>query len=367
MNHLRIFLFTLMLAAGSALPASQPGPAQNIPALMQRVNAWQIANPRMKADDRNWERGTWYTGVMAAYRATGDEKYLQQALDWGRQHQWQVGTEESGANRLFCAMTWVECYLLKKDPAMLKPTLDWLATAAPNSPAGAKVWFGHAPAPFDSPLYSDSLFAMPVFALLHKTTGDPKYLDILDHFFCAVSRRDDRQGGKPLLPRREFHRQKNSDREKNLLVARQRLGLCRHCRGYWNICPRTIRTASSSPPRCAPCPRPSRRARARDGFWRPNLADPEHVPVPESSGTGFFCYGMAWGIRNGVLDKETYLPVVKKAWTALAGAVSPTGMVQWGQQVGDRPAATRKPRHTNMSPARSCSPLVRCCCSKKRA
>ena len=36
--------------------------------LMQRVNNYQIAHPMMKADDRNWERGTWYTGVMAAYK-----------------------------------------------------------------------------------------------------------------------------------------------------------------------------------------------------------------------------------------------------------------------------------------------------------
>ncbi len=55
--------------------------------LLDRVNDWQMANPRMKPNDRNWERGTWYTGVMAAYQATGDEKFLKQALDWGRQHQ----------------------------------------------------------------------------------------------------------------------------------------------------------------------------------------------------------------------------------------------------------------------------------------
>ncbi|MCU0777600.1 MAG: glycoside hydrolase family 88 protein, partial [Akkermansiaceae bacterium] len=134
MNPLRILLSTLMLAAGSAFPARQPAPAQDIPSLMQRVHAWQVANPRMKADDRNWERGTWYAGVTAAYRATGDDTYLQQALDRGNLHQWQVGTEGSGANKLFCAMTWIECYLLKKDPAMLKPTMDWLATDAPNSP-----------------------------------------------------------------------------------------------------------------------------------------------------------------------------------------------------------------------------------------
>ena len=223
--HLILFSF---IAAATVKSADKPAaPAQDIRSLMQRVNAWQLAHPRMKADDRNWERGTWYAGVTAAQRATGDEKFLQQALDWGNLHQWQVGTEGSGANKLFCAMTWVECYLLKKDPAMLKPTLDWLATDAPNSPGGAKVWFGHAPAPFDGPLYSDSLFAMPVFALLHQGDRRPQAPRYPRPFCAHGDRRVVRQGGRALLPRREFHRQEDPGRQKNSLVAGQRLGLLR--------------------------------------------------------------------------------------------------------------------------------------------
>lgn len=330
------------MAATIALSAEEPAaPALEILNLMDRVNAWQLAHPRMKADDRNWERGTWYAGVTAAYRATGDEKYLRQALDWGKLHEWRVGTEGSGANKLFCAMTWVECYLLKKDPAMLKPTLDWLATGAPNSPGGAKVWFGHAPAPFDEPLYSDSLFAMPVFALLSKATGEAKHLDTLDHFARAVTGElFDKEEG--LYYRDGTFIGQKTPTGKKILWSRGN--------GWvFSGIPRTLECLPPEDPRrefFITLMRTMAAALAKcqgdDGFWRPNLADPEHIPVPESSGTAFFCHGMAWGIRNGVLDKETYLPVVKKAWAALAGSVSPTGMVQWGQQVGDRPSATRQ-------------------------
>jgi len=69
MNHLRILLATLVVAATYPLSASPPAPAQDIRALMQRVNAWQLAHTRMKADDRNWERGAWYAGVTEAQRA----------------------------------------------------------------------------------------------------------------------------------------------------------------------------------------------------------------------------------------------------------------------------------------------------------
>jgi rhamnogalacturonyl hydrolase YesR len=80
----------------------------------------------------------------------------------------------------------------------------------------------------------------------------------------------------------------------------------------------------------------------QDGLWRPNLADPDEFPMPEASGTGFFIYGLGWGVREGVLDRKLYLPVVEKAWVGLAGCVSEEGKVQWGQPVGDRPVAVQR-------------------------
>jgi rhamnogalacturonyl hydrolase YesR len=79
-----------------------------------------------------------------------------------------------------------------------------------------------------------------------------------------------------------------------------------------------------------------------DGLWRPNLADAEEFPMPETSGTGFFVYAMAWGINNKILDRGIYLPVVRKGWAGLVRSVSSQGKVQWGQQVGDRPVAVKQ-------------------------
>ena len=88
---------------------------------MHRVDNYQIANPVMKPDDRNWERGTWYTGVMEAWITTRDQSFFNQALNWGNQNKWQVGTEKLGANRLFCAETWTELYLVQHVPGMIRP------------------------------------------------------------------------------------------------------------------------------------------------------------------------------------------------------------------------------------------------------
>jgi len=49
-----------------------------------------------------------------------------------------------------------------------------------------------------------------------------------------------------------------------------------------------------------------------DGLWRASLLDPDSYPGGEVSGSGFFCYALAWGINNKLLDRDTYLPAVKK-------------------------------------------------------
>ncbi len=67
-----------------------------------------------------------------------------------------------------------------------------------------------------------------------------------------------------------------------------------------------------------------------DGFWRTSLLDPESFPAPESSATSLFCYGLAWGINNGQLDSDTYLPIVEKAWQALQGCIHDNGMMGVG-------------------------------------
>jgi len=76
---------------------------------------------------------------------------------------------------------------------------------------------------------------------------------------------------------------------------------------------------------------------ASDGLWRPNLDDPDDIPLPETSGSGFFCFGLAWGINEGVLDRSEYLPTVRRAWAALTRNVSPEGKVLWGQQEDGQP------------------------------
>jgi Glycosyl Hydrolase Family 88 len=104
-----------------------------------------------------------------------------------------------------------------------------------------------------------------------------------------------------------------------------------------------VSTAAASLSRLTPTGRAADVGKSPDdGLWRPNMADPLQIPVPETSGTGFFCFGLAWGINNGLLDRPTYEPVARKAWAGLVANVSEEGQVLSGQNVGDRPAELKR-------------------------
>ncbi len=339
---LALCMATLMCTVSLDYAHSAPPlpPRAQILALMQRADNYQSAHPVMPPGDHNWERGTWYTGVMEAWKATHEKAFLDQALDWGRQNHWQVGTEKPGANRLFCAETWIELSLIERDPAMAQPTIDWLKTDAPNSPGGARRWYLDSGRP-----YVDSLYGAVVFAMLARETGDKTYLTTMRAFFDDIDNALwDKDAG--LFYRDPTYIGKRTARGKKILWSRGNgwafAGIARMLEYLPKHDPQRPKYVALFRRMAAELVK----RQSSDGFWRANLDDLEDVPNPESSGTGFFCFGLAWGIRHHLLDRHTYLPAVQKAYTALAGVVSPDGKVEWGQQVDAQPhPATQQSTH----------------------
>jgi unsaturated rhamnogalacturonyl hydrolase len=74
-----------------------------------------------------------------------------------------------------------------------------------------------------------------------------------------------------------------------------------------------------------------------NGYWPASLMDADKVKTPETSGTGFITFGLAWGVNNGTLSDQPTTDAVKKGWAALAAAVDAEGMLHWVQQVGKSP------------------------------
>ena len=300
-----------------------------ISAIMGRVYGWQIRNP-VEINERNsnlWARAAFYTGIMAAYSRTHDRKYLEQAVKWAEGRQWKLGERPRHADDQSPGQTYLELYLLKKDPSMIaetKSTLDAMINA-PKS--GREDWW-----------WCDALFmAPPVLARLNAATGDKKYVDFLnamwwdttDFLFDQEAKlyyRDKNYIGK-LNPngKKIFWARGNGWVMAGTVRVLQYLPKNNQDRQrYINL----LRTMAAS----------VSRVQGEDGLWRPSLLDPQEVTIPETSSSGFFCYALAWGINNGFLDRQTYLPVVKKAWQGLTGAVHPDGKLGNVQAIGASPA-----------------------------
>ena len=335
-----------------------------IKSIIDQVNGYQFSHPWTKTDD-NWIRGTYYTGVMAIYQATGDEKYLQQCNAWGQKHHWQIPKlrpeqKASGVNLLTCGQTWLESYLVEKDKNKIEPIIAHLEDTAIRNPVSTPLfWY------YESGLrYVDGLFTgPPALAMLYKITEDEKYLDWMDACFWDVYGRlfDIEEGlffrdvrytlnypgetkeyflRPDSIPYDEMRRSYGYQQTKNgkkVIWSRGNgwalAGLARILKympashvNYERYKAVFTQMAASLKKRQQP-----------NGFWYPNLADPNDYGSMESSGTAFFTYGLAWGINNGILLENEYLPVVKKSWEALVSVVSDEGKVQWGQLVGSSP------------------------------
>jgi len=303
---------------------------EKIISIMHKVNDYQLSHP-WKEDDRNWIRGTYYTGVIALYKATEDPRVLDQALRWARKHRWQVGDEPAPANRMTCAQTYLELYFLKKDPAMIAETRSYIDQRIELAENPREVWY-----------YCDALYVgPPAIAMLGAATGEQKYFDYLNKMYWEVTDYlfDEDYG---LFYRDENFFDTKTERGRKVFWSRGNgwviAGIPRVLEylpqddPYYNrYLDLFLKMASSIS-----------RVQGKDGLWRSNLADPDQYPGPESSGSAFFCYAMSWGINSGVLDKETYLPVVGKAWMGLVNAVEDSGKLGYVQPVGDRPAPARR-------------------------
>jgi len=285
-------------------------------------------------------------------------------MKWGKDHNWKVAPrewlDEGGGNPLTCSQTWIECFMVKHKQKMIKDIQAVLAdTSRLKTPASnPEKWFCEG-----GRIYSDALYVgAPVLAMLYNITGDDKYLKILDHFYWTVT-------GKLYDPA-SFLYYRDSTFIQRTDGKNIRYSLCELAgvRGgkyldrqvsangkkiFWSRgngwamggLARVIKYLPEGIPSRAKYIRlykefaaGIKRTQGKDGYWRPNLDDPQEFLNPETSGTGFFVYGLAWGINNGLLDAGEYGECVKKGWSALVKAVNRDGKVLWGQRVGHAPA-----------------------------
>ncbi len=341
-------LVFVLLAAGVVQAADAPDiyTPDSVKAIMKKTCDYMLANPielgKLKHPDHDngWVRAAFYTGVMATYFTTQDEKYLDAAMKWGQRNKWQANSDlrkgkgKAGdwhADDQACAQTWAELYEIKKDPNMIQNFAKVLDVRVAKPKPGRVDWW-----------WCDSLFmAPPAMARLAKVTGEKKYLDLMDSLWWDTT---------------AYLYDKDEDlyfRDDSYFAKKTPSGQ----KVFWGRGNGWVMGGTCRVLQYMPADYPSRqkyvdllkkmakkvaKLQQPDGLWRPSMLDPNEVASPETSSSGFFCFALAWGINNGILDRDEYLPVVLKAWKGLVGCVEESGKLGFVQPIGAAPDKVTK-------------------------
>jgi unsaturated rhamnogalacturonyl hydrolase len=306
----------------------------DVTAVMARVARFELAALAASAQN-DWTRSVFYIGVMEAHLATKEVFYLEACRRWAEAAGWKLypANRPRFADDQACCQVYVDLYLLAAAPHMLEDARRAFDAMADDPRPGRVDWW-----------WCDALFmAPPVLVRLALATGEARYLELLDRLYWdtraalfseqdGLFYRDARFVGG-----RVFWSRGNAWVMAGLARVLPHLPAAHARRGDYVELLRTMAAAVVP-------------LQGEDGFWRADLLAPQAFPNPESSGTALFTAALAWGVAAGVLDGERYTPVIRRAWEALAGAVSAEGRLGWVQPAGHQPGPAGPDDHPPFGP-----------------
>jgi unsaturated rhamnogalacturonyl hydrolase len=356
MRQILVGLAALAAAAcASARPAAapRPGPTAPVPGhralsdaiepqavlqAMTRVAHWQLAHPSQD-HSYDWQVAPFWAGLFAMARLSGDStRYLSAIRENGEANQWQPGPRPFHADDYAITQSYFLLYTVEHDRRMIAPTLARFDVML-RAPFDESLDFSDAKTAREW-VWCDALFmAPPALALATRVTGERAYTDLMNRLWWKTTDylydkeehlyyRDGR-----FFDRREPNGEKVFWSRGNAWVLAGLARVLQYLPDDYPARPRYRALFREMATRVAGL-------QGQDGYWRASLLDPNSRPAPETSGTGFFTYALAWGVNEGLLDRATFEPVVQKGWQALVRAVQPNGMLGYVQRVGDRPGNT---------------------------
>ncbi|MCQ2221278.1 MAG: glycoside hydrolase family 88 protein [Prevotella sp.] len=281
-----------------------------------------------------WTRAVYYEGIMALNEIDPQQAYLDYVDRWGAFHKWgpRNGNETVDADNQCCFQTYIMRYNQvggEEKLANIRKNFDHQIACGTNQD-----W-----------TWIDAIqMAMPAFAEFAKTTGERKYLDYAIRSYTWT--RDTLAGGLFNKPEGLWWRDKN-------FVAPYKEKDGQNC--YWSrgngwVYAALCRTMNELSPKdkyykmlkadFILMSQALLKCQREDGFWNASLVSQDFAGK-ELTGTSLFVYGMAWGIRHGILKKKDYLPVIDKGIAAMLSAVHKDGFLGYVQGSGDRPASSQ--------------------------
>ena len=306
--------------------------------IMKRVGDWQLQSWKtdgFKHKKTDWTTGALYTGLFALGQTTGDEKYDQALIAIGNDVDWSTGSNRLLADDYCVGQTYSLLYMKYKQPKMIEPFKQQADSIVSLPFSESLEWKNNIQK--REWAWCDALFMGPTaLAYLSTATGDLKYLDkaavlwwkTTDYLYDPQAHLYSRDGS--YLNKKEKNGEKVFWSRGNGWVLAGLARVIENMPANYPGRQKFVDQFKDMAAKVASLQQP-------DGSWHASLLDPESYPIKETSGTGFYCYAILWGINHGILNKSKFLPVVKKAWIAMVTSVQPDGMLGYVQPIGGSP------------------------------
>jgi len=280
-----------------------------------------------------WTRAVYYEGLMALYSIDKKKTYYDYAVDWSAKHNWSLrdGIKTRNGDNQACGQTYIDLYLIDKREERIKDIKASIDSMMKTSKIDDWSWI-------------DAIqMAMPVFTRLGVIYKDTNYFHRMYEMYAFTKYK---HGDNGLFNAAEglWWRDKDFDPPYKEPNGED----CYWSRGNGWVVAALVRVLGMLPKNdphrneyladyksMMEALAPLQRA---DGYWNVSLHDSTNFGGKELTGTSLFTYGMSWGINNGYLDRKKYLPIVIKAWNAMAKeSVHSNGFLGYVQGTGKEP------------------------------
>lgn len=307
-----------------------------------KVADYALAHPT-RANHRDWTYGTFYAGLTAFALAHPERPYLDILRQEGTNNAWRLdGGRPFYAETHGIGQTWLELARVDDDPTAAAPTravFDYILENRSRAPVVQRLPNGSFSPNLLRWAWSDALFmSPPVWAKLAALTGEARYRDFLiGEYRASAARLYDREAG--LFYRDYAARAKRSAHGAPVFWGRGNGWVLGGLPLVLRELPPGLRTRPFFLDLFRGMSEKVKALQRADGAWSPNLLDGRDPDLPEMSATALFCFALAWGVNDGLLDEAEYLPCVRRAWGALCRAVAEEGTLGWVQQAAVGPSA----------------------------
>jgi len=325
-------------------------PRKDVLKVASRVADWQLERmgathgvtkyAEETANARSWQQGAFWVGMTHYADVTGEKRFAAAILAMGKTNGWTPGARTYHADDHVIAQGYLWAARHGAGPEALTPlraTFDSILA----SPAVAHLSFVPA-TNYESTVclrrwcWCDALFmSPPAWVDLSQQTQDPRYTEFaMSEFWATTDFLYD--PAEKLFFRDSRFFERRDDQGRKQFWSRGNGWVFAGIANILDVLPKDNPHRPRLEQLFLDMAARLKALQKADGYWPPSLLAPENSPA-ETSGTGFYVYGLAWGVNRGLLDAAKYRASIDLGWSALTRAVAKDGRLGWVQQVSDRP------------------------------